>query len=112
MARHAFDGFVSKNNRNPSALELYLQQWPNARSATLSADLQKATDETAALVGPAADAVLDHSQSVPVTIDNVDQPGSGRSDSGSLVTETGGSVIETQQRVAGTRTLPISLQLQ
>ena len=38
MTRRAFDAFVSANNRNPSAKELYLQQWPNEASATLAAD--------------------------------------------------------------------------
>jgi hypothetical protein len=110
MARRAFDGFVSENNGNPSALELYLLQWPEAAGTTLLADLQKAIDETAALYG-AATAVLDDSQSAPVAIDKADRSGPGRSDSGSVLTNTGGDVIETQQRVAGTRTLPISLQL-
>ena len=76
MANAAFDAFVSANGRNPSAKELYLQQWPNAATATLDADFKKALDATAALVDPAANAVLDDSQSVS-TIDNPDTPATG-----------------------------------
>jgi hypothetical protein len=68
MAHRAFDAFVSANNRNPSAKELYLQQWPRADSATLSANFQKALDDTATLVGPAADAVLDDPDLMPPII--------------------------------------------
>jgi uncharacterized protein (TIGR02594 family) len=68
MAHRAFDAFVSANVRNPSALELYLQQWPTAASANLSIDLQKALDATAGLLGPAADAVLDDPQTAPPAI--------------------------------------------
>src|SRR4051794_20788750 len=57
MAHRAFDAFISANGRNPSALELYLQQWSGAASATLAADFQTALNVTAVLVGPAADAV-------------------------------------------------------
>ena len=74
MAHRAFDAFVSANGRNPSAKELYLQQWPEAAAtATLSADLQKALDDTAALLGPAADAVLDDPKSAPPAITKPDQ---------------------------------------
>jgi putative chitinase len=76
MANGAFDAFVLANGRNPSAKELYLQQWPNASTATFAADFQKALDDTATLVDPAADAVLDDSQSVSV-IDNPDTPATG-----------------------------------
>ncbi|HUI94181.1 MAG TPA: hypothetical protein VLX44_00380 [Xanthobacteraceae bacterium] len=79
MAREAFDAFAVANNRNPSAKELYLQQFPTAASATLSADLKTALDATAALVGPAADAVLDDPQAAPPQITNPDQQtGSGQ----------------------------------
>jgi putative chitinase len=64
MARRAFDAFVVANNRNPSALELYLQQWPNEAAATLAADLQNAFDATAPLIEPAATALLDDPESV------------------------------------------------
>jgi uncharacterized protein (TIGR02594 family) len=73
MAHRAFDAFVSTNSRSPSAKELYLQQWPDAATATLSADFQKALDDTAALLGPAADAVLDDPQSAPPAISKPDQ---------------------------------------
>jgi hypothetical protein len=56
MAHRAFDAFVSANGRNPSAKELYLQQWPDAGTPTLSADFQKALDDTAALLGLAVNA--------------------------------------------------------
>ena len=68
MAHRAFDAFESANVRNPTALELYLQQWPGAASATLAADFQTALDATADLLGPAADAVLDDPQSAPPAI--------------------------------------------
>jgi len=76
MAHNAFDAFTAANNRNPSAKELYLQQWPDGASATFPADLQAALDATAALVDPAADAVLDDPQSVP-TITSPDPPMTG-----------------------------------
>ena len=74
MAHRAFDAFVSRNSRNPSAKELYLQQWPDATTPTLAAEFQTALDATAALVGPAADAVLDDPKSMPPVIANPDQP--------------------------------------
>lgn len=64
MANRAFDAFSSANGRNPSVKELYLQQWPQGDTPTLVADLQKALDGTAALIGPAAAAVLDDPKSV------------------------------------------------
>jgi len=73
MAHRAFDAFESANVRNPTALELYLQQWPGAASATLAADLQTALDATADLLGPAADAVLDDPQSAPPAIADPEQ---------------------------------------
>jgi uncharacterized protein (TIGR02594 family) len=73
MAHRAFDAFVSTNSRSPSAKELYLQQWPDAATPTLSADLQKALDDTSALVGLAAGAVLDDPQSAPPVITKADQ---------------------------------------
>jgi uncharacterized protein (TIGR02594 family) len=66
MAHRAFDAFISVNGRNPSAKDLYLQQWSDAATATLAVDFQKALDDTAALLDPAADAVLDDPQSVSV----------------------------------------------
>ena len=76
MANAAFDAFVSANGRAPSAKELYLQQWSNVGTATLAADFQRALDDTAALVAPAANAVLDDPQSA-LTIDNPDAPTAG-----------------------------------
>jgi uncharacterized protein (TIGR02594 family) len=73
MAQRAFDAFVSKNIRDPSAKELYLQQWPGSLTKTFDPDFQKAFDDTAALIGPAADAVLDDPQSVPPLITNTGQ---------------------------------------
>src|ERR1700716_2999066 len=74
MARRAFDAFEAANHRNPTAKELYLQQFPGAPAATLSADLKAALDATAALVDPAAAAVLDDTPTPPLTIKNPDQP--------------------------------------
>ena len=76
MAHGAFDAFVLANGRNPSAKELYLQQWPDAPTVTPPADSQKALDDTAKLVDPAADSVLDDSQSVSA-IENPDTPATG-----------------------------------
>jgi uncharacterized protein (TIGR02594 family) len=73
MSHRAFDAFVSTNSRSPSAKELYLQQWPLAATPTLSADLQRAMDDTAALLGPAADEVLDDPASAPPPIASPDQ---------------------------------------
>jgi len=72
MAHRAFDAFISANGRNPSALELYRQQWSGAASATLATDFQTALDVTAVLIGPAADAVIDDPQTV-VTLKSPDQ---------------------------------------
>ena len=58
MAHRVFDAFFSANTRNPSAKELYLQQWPGAATPTLEADFQKALDDTAPLLGPASNAIL------------------------------------------------------
>ena len=55
MALRAFDLFKQFEGRAPSAKELYQQQWPDAEAA----DLQGALDQTAALIKPAAEAVLD-----------------------------------------------------
>lgn len=73
MAHRAFDAFVSTNSRNPSAKELYLQQWPDADTPSLAADFQKALDNTVPLLGPAADAVLDDPPSLPPAIKTPDQ---------------------------------------
>src|SRR5205085_3838537 len=73
MAHRAFDAWISANGRNPSARELYLQQWPDAATATFDADFQKAFDDTAGLVDPAAAAVLDDPQTVPPVIKTTDQ---------------------------------------
>ena len=73
MAHRAFDAFVSAHGRNPSAKELYLQQWPRPDRATLSTDFQKALDDTAALLGPAANSVLDDPQTAPPPITTPDQ---------------------------------------
>src|ERR1700730_19157864 len=59
MAHRAFDAFISENGGDPSAKELYLQQWPDTATKNFDSDLQKAFDDTAALISPAADAVLD-----------------------------------------------------
>jgi len=73
MARKAFDAFLTTRNRNPSAKELYLQQFPAAATQTLSADFKTALDATAALVDPAAEAVLDDVQANPPKITDPEQ---------------------------------------
>lgn len=72
MAHDAFEAFVKTNDRNPTAKELYLQQFPGADAT----GLQAALDNTAPLIGPAANAVLDDPQSVS-TVSNADRPTSG-----------------------------------
>ncbi len=74
MAHRSFDAFAQAKNRDPSALELYLQQWPAAQTPTLLADLQRALDDTAALLQPAAAAVPNATPSMPPKIDNPTQP--------------------------------------
>jgi hypothetical protein len=74
MARRAFDAFAVEKQRNPTAKELYLQQFPAAPAATLTADLTAALHATAALVDPAAAAVLDDTPTPPLTIPNPEQP--------------------------------------
>ncbi len=69
MALRAFDAFEEANGHSPSAQELYRQQWP-AADAT---GLQKALDDTAALIEPAAAAVLDDPKSA-APIAKADQP--------------------------------------
>jgi hypothetical protein len=90
MARRAFDTFEAASHRTPSAKELYLQQFPGAASATLSADLRTALDATAALIDPAAAAVLDDDQVPPPKITNPEQPVAGGT-GGTGGTDTGGA---------------------
>lgn len=80
MAHRAFDAFFLKNNRNPSAKELYLQQWPNTPVATISADLGNALTVTAVLVDPAAKKVLDEPLPPPLIINDPNQQPPGPSD--------------------------------
>ncbi|MCP3413594.1 hypothetical protein NLM16_05720 [Bradyrhizobium brasilense] len=58
MAHRAFDAFALSNDRNPTAAELYVQQWPAAPSQNLAADLTTALTDTARLVDPAAEAII------------------------------------------------------
>jgi len=69
MALRAFDLFEESKGRTPSAKELYQQQWPDANVA----DLQGALDQTAELIKPAAEAVLDDPEST-VPIAKSDEP--------------------------------------
>src|ERR1700716_908249 len=76
----AFDAFEAASHRTPNTKELYLQQFPGADSATLATDLKTALDATAALVDPAAAAVLDDDQVPPPKITNPEPPVSGGAD--------------------------------
>lgn len=76
MAELAFDGFVAAKGSNPSARDLYLQQWPTTPAATIGADLQKALNDTALLLESAASAVLDNPETVS-TIDAADTATTG-----------------------------------
>jgi lysozyme family protein len=74
MAHRAFEDFQKANNSEPSALQLYVKQWPSAQSDTLANDLQKALDDTAALLQPAAQKVPDAPPSMPPVIDDTHHP--------------------------------------
>ncbi|BAL76831.1 phage tail tip lysozyme [Bradyrhizobium cosmicum] len=79
MAHRAGDKFFLANNRNPTAKELYLQQWPTPPNATkLSADLTATLNQTAGLISTAADKVLDDPVP-PLTIPDPNQPPPGPS---------------------------------
>jgi hypothetical protein len=56
-----------KLSRYPSAVELYVAQWPATETTTIAARLKTALDATAALVEPAANAILDD----PSEADNI-----------------------------------------
>jgi putative chitinase len=72
MSNKAFTAFVEANHRNPSTKELYLQEFPQADTS----GLQDALNATAALIGPAANAVLDDPKAAP-TLPNPDAPTQG-----------------------------------
>jgi uncharacterized protein (TIGR02594 family) len=74
MAHRAFDSFISAKGRNPTAKELYMLQWPDTPTKTFDMGFQKALDDTAVLIGPAADAALDDPKSVPPLIKSINQP--------------------------------------
>jgi uncharacterized protein (TIGR02594 family) len=74
MAHRAFDEFISTKGRNPTAKELYILQWPDTAKATFDMEFQKALDDTAGLIGPAAEEALDDPKSVPPLIKSINQP--------------------------------------
>ena len=79
MTHRASDKFFLANSRNPTAKELYLQQWPTPpNAATLSADFTQALNKTVVLITAAADKVLDKPVP-PLTIPdpNTSPPGPG-----------------------------------
>jgi hypothetical protein len=79
MAHRASDKFFLANNRNPTAEELYLQQWPVPPNlATLRADFTQALTDTAGLITAAADRVLDDPVP-PVVIPDPTKPPPGPS---------------------------------
>ena len=77
MAHRTFDKFVSTNNRNPTAKELYLAQWPSTADPPLATDLQKALDDTVGLIGPAATTVAGDPKAAdpPISDANNQPPG-------------------------------------
>jgi putative chitinase len=79
MASQAFDAFVAAKQRNPSAKELYLQQWPNTATATFDTDFKGALDVTAGLIEPAANAVLDGppESTAITTVSDIQEPATG-----------------------------------
>jgi putative chitinase len=72
MTNRAFTDFVIASKKNPTSNELYSKQFPGAETS----GLQQAFDDTAALVGPAADAVLDEPEAV-APLPEADQPTPG-----------------------------------
>jgi hypothetical protein len=74
MARLAFDAFAAANSRNPSAMELYHQQFPDAPTATLPADLKTALDATADLINSGYVALLGAQPAAGSTIADPGQP--------------------------------------
>jgi Lysozyme like domain len=62
----------TKLNRNPSAVELYQEQWPQAQQATLVNDLKDALASTANLLSPAAKAFFGEEHTVVVLSDPSD----------------------------------------
>jgi len=94
-ASREFDQFVAQQGRNPSAVELYLKQFPGADPATLTASLTQACNKTAAAVNKAANDLLD--TDVPVISDP------SKPDSGSPVAVAGinlSSIAKTRQPIA------------
>jgi hypothetical protein len=77
MTHRASDKFFLANSRNPTAKELYLQQWPTPPNiATLSADFTQALTQTASLITAAANDVLDKPVP-PLTIPDPNTPPPG-----------------------------------
>ena len=72
MAHRAFDAFVSEHARNPTAKELYFQQWEKTDPppTTFDADFQKALDATKEMLEPAAKAILEFPEDAPDPIEN------------------------------------------
>jgi hypothetical protein len=73
MTYRAQNIFLDHNGRYPSALELYRAQWPND-PVSPPGDLQKALDNTAELIAPAADAILDHPSEGENILTDPDKP--------------------------------------
>ncbi len=64
MVYRAQQRLFNANNRNPSAVELYQDQWPQTQPATLVSDLTQALAATQGLLLPAAKAFF--GQNIPV----------------------------------------------
>jgi hypothetical protein len=73
MAHRAFDAFISAVGRNPTAKELNMSQSPDTAAKTFDMAFQKALDDTAAFIGPAAVVALDDPKSVPPLITSINQ---------------------------------------
>jgi len=74
MVRRALDAFVAAQSHAPTAQELYVAQFPAAPAASLTADLQKALDATAALYDAAAGRAVAAGQTTPPKIPDPGQP--------------------------------------
>jgi hypothetical protein len=74
-AARMFDQLVAKLGRNPSAVELFLLEFPRADPVALATSVQKACNDTAKAIQDAAEDILDSPG--PVTIVDPTKPAPG-----------------------------------
>ena len=74
MSSRSQEAATTTLGRNPSVLELYLQQWPTEKSSTLLADLQQALYDTVALLTTAISEVMDSNSAEAAPIKDANKP--------------------------------------